>query len=55
MRNVAVILPAAGSGKRFGSHCPKQFLRLAGVPILERTVGFFAKHPAIGEIIVAVP
>jgi 2-C-methyl-D-erythritol 4-phosphate cytidylyltransferase len=55
MRNVAVILPAAGSGKRFGSSSPKQFLKLAGVPILERTAGFFAEHPAVSEIIIAVP
>ncbi|MCM1066909.1 MAG: 2-C-methyl-D-erythritol 4-phosphate cytidylyltransferase [Muribaculaceae bacterium] len=35
---IAVIVVAAGSGTRFGSAMPKQFLTLAGRPVLLRTV-----------------
>jgi 2-C-methyl-D-erythritol 4-phosphate cytidylyltransferase len=52
---VAVIIPAAGSGRRLGSRTPKQFLRLATAPILVVTVGRFARHRAVGSIVVAVP
>jgi 2-C-methyl-D-erythritol 4-phosphate cytidylyltransferase/2-C-methyl-D-erythritol 2,4-cyclodiphosphate synthase len=33
----------------------KQLLTLGGRPILERSVSLFAEHPAVDEIIVAVP
>src|SRR5947199_409956 len=40
---VAVIIPAAGSGSRFGGDIPKQFRMLGGKPILQRVVeGFLA-------------
>ncbi len=53
--NIAVILPAGGSGKRFGQ--TKQFLPLLGTPILQRTISVFLEyaHPQIKEIIVPVP
>ncbi|MCY4352982.1 MAG: 2-C-methyl-D-erythritol 4-phosphate cytidylyltransferase, partial [Gemmatimonadetes bacterium] len=35
--NYAIIL-AAGSGKRMGTHIPKQFLDLAGRPVLAWTL-----------------
>ena len=37
MRIHALVL-AGGSGDRFGAEMPKQFVRLAGEPILSRTV-----------------
>ncbi|HHD74421.1 MAG TPA: hypothetical protein ENL00_01160, partial [Nitratifractor sp.] len=37
-----VILPAAGSGARMESITPKQFLQLAGEPILIHTIKVFA-------------
>ncbi len=54
-RNVAAIIPAAGAGMRLGGQTPKQFRRLATAPILVVTVGHFARHPAIGSIVVAAP
>ncbi len=51
----AAIIPAAGSGTRMGCDCPKQFLELAGTPILLRTIGAFLENPEIGRCIVAVP
>ncbi len=51
MRIDALIL-AAGSGTRFGSALPKQFLPLAGVAILQRSVAAFAAHPRIRRVVV---
>jgi 2-C-methyl-D-erythritol 4-phosphate cytidylyltransferase len=50
-RNIAVIL-ASGSGIRFGTSTPKQFLKLAGKTVLEHTLDVFERHPAIDEIII---
>ena len=41
MKKYAIIV-AGGSGTRFGSAMPKQFLPLAGVPVLMHTVRKFA-------------
>ncbi|HEX4038651.1 MAG TPA: 2-C-methyl-D-erythritol 4-phosphate cytidylyltransferase [Acidobacteriaceae bacterium] len=56
---VLVILPAAGLGTRMtpghtGQAAPKQFLELAGVPILIRTLRAFAAVEEVTELIVAV-
>ena len=57
---VFVILPAAGLGTRMlaspapGRQLPKQFLELAGVPILIHTLRAFAKVSSIAQIYVAV-
>lgn len=52
---IAVILPAAGSGRRFGGTRPKQFLKLAGVSILRRTLDFFRTYSGVSEIVLAAP
>lgn len=54
-RDVAAIIAAAGAGTRMGGRTPKQFLRLTTSPLLVVTVGHFARHPAIGSIVVVVP
>ncbi|MBV8095034.1 MAG: bifunctional 2-C-methyl-D-erythritol 4-phosphate cytidylyltransferase/2-C-methyl-D-erythritol 2,4-cyclodiphosphate synthase [Acetobacteraceae bacterium] len=41
---VAAILVAAGSGTRFGTHTPKQFLRLAGKPVIRHAAEALARH-----------
>src|SRR5215475_11550860 len=56
---VFVILPAAGLGTRMavGQHAPsapKQFLELAGVPILIHSLRAFAQVPQVSEVVVAV-
>jgi 2-C-methyl-D-erythritol 4-phosphate cytidylyltransferase len=48
-----LIIPAAGSGTRFGSAKPKQYLPLAGVPILARTVAVAEQCPSIDTIVIA--
>ena len=40
--SVALIIPAAGSGTRFGGNLPKQFIPLAGEPVLTHTLRAFA-------------
>jgi 2-C-methyl-D-erythritol 4-phosphate cytidylyltransferase len=51
---VLVIIPAAGSGSRFGGELPKQFLPLAGTPILLRTIERFFTDERVAHIVVAV-
>ena len=36
-----LVLPAAGAGVRFGGAVPKQFLLLAGIPVLRRSLDAF--------------
>src|SRR5690554_6134709 len=55
MADVAVVLPAGGSGTRLGTRTPKQFLALGREPILVATVRHFARHPAVSAIVVAPP
>ncbi|WP_066162162.1 bifunctional cytidylyltransferase/SDR family oxidoreductase [Aliarcobacter skirrowii] len=47
--NIAVIL-SAGSGSRFGSDIPKQFINLAGKNIIEYTIAAFQQNDKIDEI-----
>ncbi|MBI1736556.1 MAG: 2-C-methyl-D-erythritol 4-phosphate cytidylyltransferase [Candidatus Rokubacteria bacterium] len=55
MRDVAVVLPAGGVGRRLGARTPKQFLTIDRVPIIALTARHFARHPAVAEIVVAAP
>ncbi len=48
------VIPAAGVGKRMGSHLPKQYLPLAGKTVLEQTLDVFFSHPDISGVILAV-
>ena len=38
-KKIYVIIGAAGSGSRMGGPLPKQFLKIGGTTILEKTVG----------------
>jgi 2-C-methyl-D-erythritol 4-phosphate cytidylyltransferase len=51
--NVAII-PAAGSGSRFGGQIPKQFIEIAGAPIIIHTLRKFDECEDIGAIVVAL-
>lgn len=53
--STAAIVAAGGRGQRFGSDRPKQLVDLAGRPLLERSVAALVSHPAIDEVIVALP
>ena len=50
---VSAIIPAAGSGERFGEE--KQFKLLSGRPLFFNTLKLFLQSDYIDEIIVAVP
>jgi 2-C-methyl-D-erythritol 4-phosphate cytidylyltransferase/2-C-methyl-D-erythritol 2,4-cyclodiphosphate synthase len=52
--SVLVIIPAAGTGTRFGGELPKQFQPLAGRPILLNTIERFFTTEDVGQIMVAV-
>lgn len=48
------VIPAAGSGSRFGGAVPKQFRELLGQPMLSRTLARLASHPAIAGLMVVL-
>ena len=49
IKNYGIIL-ASGSGSRYGSDIPKQFIKIAGKTILEHTIEIFENAPEIDEI-----
>lgn len=52
--NTAIIV-AAGSGKRFGTKTPKQFLEIGGKPLIIYTLERFQNCPSINQIILVLP
>ncbi|MCD6582428.1 MAG: 2-C-methyl-D-erythritol 4-phosphate cytidylyltransferase [Desulfuromusa sp.] len=50
-----VLIPAAGTGRRMGGSIRKQYLELAGKPILAHTLTLFENHPLIENIYPIVP
>ncbi|MGE3842264.1 MAG: 2-C-methyl-D-erythritol 4-phosphate cytidylyltransferase [Vicinamibacterales bacterium] len=53
--SVAVIIAAGGRGVRLGADVPKQFLQVAGVSLLARSLAAFAGVARVGEVVVVVP
>jgi len=52
---IALILVAAGKGKRVGGKTPKQFQKIHGKPLLAYTLEKFTKIKELTEIVIAVP
>ena len=52
--NIAVIIPAAGSGIRFGGNISKQFLKIGNETVIERTVNKFLENHLVNKIYIAV-
>ncbi|QRP62410.1 2-C-methyl-D-erythritol 4-phosphate cytidylyltransferase [Rhodanobacter sp. FDAARGOS 1247] len=48
------VVPAAGRGTRVGGDCPKQYLPLAGRPLIEHTLERLAAHPRIAGLLVTL-
>lgn len=48
------LIPAAGVGARLGSSTPKQYLRLAGKPMLQHVLDTFAASDAINHVYLVV-
>ncbi len=49
-----VIIPAAGTGNRMQNVLPKQYMPLAGKPIISHTIQTFFNHPRITSVHVAL-
>jgi len=54
MRAAAVVV-AGGSGRRVGGAVRKQYLEIAGKPVLLRAILPFLQHPAIHRVVVVLP
>lgn len=52
---VPAIIPSAGSGIRMGGNIPKQFMELAGRPLLVETLEKFQISDVISEVLVVAP
>jgi 2-C-methyl-D-erythritol 4-phosphate cytidylyltransferase/2-C-methyl-D-erythritol 2,4-cyclodiphosphate synthase len=55
VKPTTALIMAAGAGERFGAGDPKQFLALAGKPVLLWSVEKFASHEAVDGVRVVVP
>lgn len=53
-KTTAAILVAAGRGTRAGGGIPKQWRPLAGTSVAGHSIAAFARHPAIGKIVLVV-
>jgi 2-C-methyl-D-erythritol 4-phosphate cytidylyltransferase len=51
----AAIVAAAGAGLRMGNEIRKQYLEIAGVPVLVRSLQLFASCPLVDEIAAVIP
>lgn len=47
-------MPAAGRGSRFGGDLPKQYLTVAGRPLIEHSLRSLLGHPGIDAVMVAI-
>lgn len=54
MPRIHALLPAAGRGERLGGKLPKQYLELAGRPLLAHALLALGMHPAVEDLTVAV-
>jgi len=54
LARIAVLIVAAGKGERAGTELPKQYERLAGKPMLRRTVEAFSALPSNQKCLVQV-
>ncbi|MDR1717173.1 MAG: 2-C-methyl-D-erythritol 4-phosphate cytidylyltransferase [Prevotella sp.] len=55
MSNRSVIIVAGGKGLRMGSDLPKQFIPVAGKPVLMRTIEAFHSYDSNIDIILVLP
>ena len=52
--SLVVVVPAAGVGKRMQAPCPKQYLTIGNLTILEHTVLRLLSYPDITQVIIAL-
>lgn len=51
----AAIIVAAGTGSRFGSETPKQFLEINGKPVIAHTLERFEAAPSVDTVFLVLP
>ena len=51
---IFALIPAAGVGRRMGADCPKQYMPIAGVPMLVRTVEALLAASRVERVFVVV-
>ena len=51
---VWAVVPAAGRGARFGGEVPKQYLEVAGAPLIAHTLRALCAHPGVEGVAVAL-
>ena len=54
MAGIWAVVPAAGRGSRFGGERPKQYLEVAGRPLLAHTLDALLAHPGVAGVVVAL-
>lgn len=54
MASVWAVVPAAGRGTRFGGQVPKQYLEVAGKPLLLHTLDALLGHPVVAGVVLAL-
>ena len=54
MAGTIAVIVAAGRGHRYGAALPKQYLSLAGRPLLHHSAAAFAGHPAVDGVRVVI-
>ena len=52
--NLHAVVPAAGIGSRMRADIPKQYLPLAGKPVIEQTLERLLQVPGLGRVAVAI-
>ena len=52
--NVGVVLLAGGTGSRMKANMPKQFLDLAGKPVLQHTLELFLSLDGITQVVLVL-
>jgi len=52
--SISCVVVAAGKGTRMGGNINKQFVEIAGIPVIVRTLMAFEKCPSIHNIIVVI-
>jgi 2-C-methyl-D-erythritol 4-phosphate cytidylyltransferase len=55
LRDVGVVVVAAGQGVRAGGGTPKQFREVAGVPLVLHALRPFLRHPAVETVVLVLP
>ena len=56
MQKIVALITACGRGNRFngGEGIPKQYIPLAGVPLLRHSIQAFLHHPKIDDVICVI-